>query len=268
MKKLNNIMKRGIFTILVLVLLISPVLAARYETPNFIINAKDPIQAKQYGDAAEHFRKELAMAYFGKEMPTWGDRCPININTNKDLGAGGATTFVFNHGEVFGWKMDIQGSHERLLDSVIPHEVMHMITASFLRQPLSRWADEGVSTSIEHVSERQNHRKMLIEFLHNKRGIPFTNLFSMKEYPSDIMPLYAQGFSLTEFLIDIGGTKKFGEFLMDWKKYKGAAYNDVEAWKMALKENYGTANLAKLQNTWLNWVENGFPNICTEGETV
>ena len=47
-------------------------------------------------------------------------------------GAGGATSFVFDRGEVFGWKMNIQGSRERILDSVLPHEVTHTIFAFVL----------------------------------------------------------------------------------------------------------------------------------------
>ena len=57
--------------------------------------------------------------------------------------------------EVFGWDMKIQGSEERVLDSVLPHEVTHTIFASHFRQPLPRWADEGACTTVEHVSETQ-----------------------------------------------------------------------------------------------------------------
>lgn len=238
-------------------LLVCAVLAismgARYETPNFMIETKDPQQAKQYGDAAERFRRELAIEWLGEEMPRWGDRCPITVNVGKRLGAGGATTFVFNHGEVFGWRMSIQGSHERILDSVLPHEITHMILASFFRQPLPRWADEGAATSVEHISERARHRQMLVEFLQTQRGIPFNNMFAMKEYPADIMPLYAQGFSLSEYLIQQGGKQKFLAFLKDGL--------EGERWSDAIRHHYGHQNMGILQNTWLGWVAQGFPDI-------
>ena len=61
--------------------------------------------------------------------------------------------------------MSIQGSRQRILDSVLPHEVTHTIFASHFRQPLPRWADEGACTTVEHASERAKQEKMLIEFL-------------------------------------------------------------------------------------------------------
>ena len=88
-----------------------------------------------------------------KRLPAWSKPCPIHAQVAPKLGAGGATSFVFDRGEVFGWKMNIQGSRERILDSVLPHEVTHTIFASYFRQPLPRWADEGACTTVEHRSE-------------------------------------------------------------------------------------------------------------------
>ena len=56
---------------------------------------------------------------------------------------------------------------------------------------------------------------MLIDFLKTQRGIPFNEMFTMKDYPSDVMPLYAQGHSLAQWLIESRGRKAFLEFLAD-----------------------------------------------------
>ena len=114
--------------------------------------------------------------------------------------------------------MSIQGSRERILDSVLPHEITHMIFASHFRRPLPRWADEGGATSVEHGSERDKYRQMLLTFLRNGRGIAFNQMFAMMEYPPDYMPLYAQGYSLAEFLIQRGGRQRYVEFLDDGLK--------------------------------------------------
>ena len=103
----------------------------------------------------------------------------MTVQVGPHLGAGGATTFMFDRGEVFGWRMSIQGSAERILDSVLPHEITHMIFASHFRQPLPRWADEGGATSVEHVSERTNTTSMLDQFLRTGRGIAFNQMFAM-----------------------------------------------------------------------------------------
>ncbi len=97
--------------------------------------------------------------------------------------------------------MSVQGSHERVLDSVLPHEVTHTIFATHFGRPLPRWADEGACTTVEHPSERNKQTRLLYEFLTTGRGIAFNRMFAMTEYPADILPLYSQGFSLAKFLI-------------------------------------------------------------------
>lgn len=224
-------------------------LGASYRTQNFIVNAPTADMAKGIGDAAERYREDLAVEWLGKPLPPWSRPCPITAQVGRNLGAGGATSFVFDRGEVFGWTMSIQGSYERLLDSVLPHEVTHTIFASHFRQPVPRWADEGACTTVEHTSERTKQHQMLIQFLKTGRGIPFSAMFAMKEYPADVLPLYAQGHSLAGFFIGQGGKAKFLEFI--------AFGLEDENWTGAVKKYYGFGDLAQLQNVWLDWVRNG-----------
>jgi hypothetical protein len=228
-------------------------MGAKYRTPNFIIETRDPQLAEQLGKAAEKYRRELAVTWLGKPMPDWSRPCPVTIHVGPHLGAGGATTFVFDRGEVFGWRMAIQGSAERLLDSVLPHEITHMIFASHFRRPLPRWADEGGATSVEHASELMKHRRMLVFYLKNGGGIPFSRMFALTEYPRKMMLLYAQGYSLADFLIQKGGRRKFVDFLGDGLK--------DNQWSAAIARHYGIRNLGALQSTWLAWVKDGSPPL-------
>ena len=227
--------------------------AAGYKTANFVVSAPTPQLAKEIGDQAEVYRKQLAIEWLGKELPPWSKPCPINAQVQPNLGAGGATSFVFDRGEVFGWKMNIQGSRERILDSVLPHEVTHTIFASHFRQPLPRWADEGACTTVEHPSEVSKQERNLIQFLKTGRGIPFSQMFAMKEYPSDVMPLYAQGHSLSEWLIESRGRKAFLEFVGDGMK--------DENWPRAVHEHYGFTSLLTMQTAWNDWVKQGRPHL-------
>lgn len=226
-------------------------MGARQRTANFIVETSDPNFAQQVAQTAEKCRHDLAIEWLGKEMPKWAQPCVMRVQVGG--GAGGATTFIFDRGEVFGWQMSIQGSPERILDSVLPHEITHMVYASHFRQPLPRWADEGGATSVENVSERTKHRQMLNQFLQTGRGIAFGQMFAMTEYPADIMPLYAQGYSLAEFLIQTAGRRKYIEFLGD-----GLQNND---WPGAVQRHYGTQDLGHLQNVWLAWVRQGYPAL-------
>jgi hypothetical protein len=228
-------------------------LGASYRTPNFIVEASSQQFAKQIGDAAETYRRELAKLWVGRELRNWASPCPIRVRDGARIGAGGMTSFVFDKGHVFGWQMSIQGSRERILDSVLPHEVTHTIFASYFRQPLPRWADEGACTTMEHISERAKQNKMLIHFLKSRHGIPFSQMLVMKEYPREVLPLYSQGHSLTRFLIEQGNRSKFLQFIKDGMQ------NDQ--WTAAVSEHYGYSSLTELQNVWLEWVKQGSPPL-------
>ncbi len=235
-------------------------MGARRRTANFVVDTSDPALAAVIAQAAEKFRHDLAVAWLGKAMPDWSQPCVMTVEVGPRLGAGGATTFVFDRGEVFGWRMTIQGSRERLLDSVLPHEITHMIFASHFRQPLPRWADEGGATCVEHVSEQAKHRRMLRLFLRTGRGIAFSRMFAMREYPRDIMPLYAQGYSLADYLIQQGGKRKYIRFLEDGLK--------TEQWSAAIARHYDVSGLGTLQTTWLAWIEQGSPQLKSPQQTT
>jgi hypothetical protein len=175
--------------------------------------------------------------------------------------AGGETSFAFvtdhrQQSRPRSWEMKIFGPPERLLDSVLPHEVTHTIFASHFGQPLPRWADEGACTIVEHESERRKNHQMLIDFLHTNRGIPFNRMFEMKQYPHDILPLYAQGHSLSKFLVMQKGKRHFLDFIA-----AGMAAEQqgplLRGWDRATKEYYGFRDLSELQEAWISWVRAG-----------
>ncbi|MEZ6087677.1 MAG: hypothetical protein R3C05_06560 [Pirellulaceae bacterium] len=224
-----------------------------YRTQNFIVQASSPQFAKQVGDSAEQFRHQLAKEWLGHELPPWPVPCPIRVQDAPNLGAGGATEYTPTPGGVRDFRMSIQGTQERILDSVLPHEVTHTILATHFGRPLPRWADEGASTTVEHVSEKARHEQMLREFLSSNRGIPMNRLFMMRDYPSDILPLYAQGFSVARFLIEQGGKRKFIDFV-------GETLNGSQ-WTTAVRRHYGYESLRELQDTWLQWVADGSGSV-------
>jgi len=242
----------------ILAALLTVLMGASYRTPNYVIQTADPQLAERFGKAAEKYRHDLAIEWTGEAMPNWSQPCVVTVNVGPHLGAGGATTFVFERGEVYGWRMNIQGSAERVLDSVLPHEITHMIFASHFRAPLPRWADEGGATSVEHITERAKHQRMLVQFLRTGRGIAFNQMFAMTEYPPDVMPLYAQAQSLVDFLIQQGGRRRFVAFLDEGMK--------SDQWAAAVQHHYGISDLGVLQNTWLGWVARGCPAIQRQPE--
>ena len=245
---------------------VSDAVAQRYNSPattqNFAVYANDPAFAQRVAQEAERYRRELSIEWLGYEISPWEERCPIAVEIG--LHAGGETSFAFvtppqgGRGFPTGWQMKIFGPPDRLLDAVLPHEITHTIFATHFGRPLPRWADEGACTTVEHVSERQKNHNMLVSFLGGtpSRGIPFNRMFTMRNYPNDILPLYAQGYSLAKFLIQKKGRKPFLDYLetgMDNER-PGA---ELVAWDHATNQHYGYRDLSDLQLAWMDWLRNG-----------
>lgn len=246
-----RVLRRGMP--LLVTILAATHLGAGYRTRNFMVQTHDPGLARAIAESAEQYRKTLAIQWLGRELPPWPQPCPIVAKVAPQLGAGGVTSFMFDRGRPFDWRMTIEGSAERVLDSVLPHEVTHTIFATHFGGPLPRWADEGACTTVEHASERAKHDRMLHEFLTTNRGIPFNQMVAMSEYPPDILPLYAQGHSVVDFLVRQGGHQAFIQFVE--QAMQGGD------WNRALRTTYPYQDLSDLQVNWVNWLRDGRPNL-------
>jgi hypothetical protein len=246
---------RGVATALVVCALLAATefsaSAADYRTRNFIILAPDQQLAVAVGTAAEDFRRDLAMYWTGSELPPWPQPCPIRVVAGANLAAQGVTTY--NPRPVKDFQMEVVGTPERILDSVLPHEVTHTILATYFGRPLPRWADEGICTTVEHVSERRKHENKLREFLGTRRGIAMNRLFLLTEYPNDVLPMYAQGYSVCRFMIEQQGPRTFVNFLKDYMQHP--------SWTTNVRKHYGYESLRELQEYWLAWVEAGSGDV-------
>ncbi|MDA8743499.1 hypothetical protein N9N28_02595 [Rubripirellula amarantea] len=221
--------------------------AAGFRTQNFIIQAPTPALARSVGEAAENYRDQLAEYWLGQRLPPWPTPCPVRVVSGPNLAAQGVTTY--NRSPVRDFQMEVVGTPERILDSVLPHEVTHTVLATHFGRPLPRWADEGICTTVEHESERSKHEAKLREFLGSRRGIAMNRLFLLTEYPSDVLPMYAQGYSVCRFLIEQQDAQTFITFLQD--------YMQNPSWTANIKKHYGYDSLAQLQEYWLAWVAEG-----------
>lgn len=233
---------------------IQPCSAATYRTKNFVIEAPTAEFARQVGEYAELYRKDLALEWVGREMPNWSAPCPVYVKVGT-MGAGGSTTFSFDRGQVHGWNMNVQGSEERILDSVLPHEINHTIFACYFRRPLPRWADEGAASLIEHASERKRLQDIHSRVMGTPRKITLQQLLTIKEYPKDmhqVLALYAEGHSLADYLIQRSDKPTYLAFLQTAHE---------QGWDAALEKHYQYRSLQDLERQWDGWVMAGSPTL-------
>src|SRR5580704_18491198 len=80
---------------------------ATFTTANFVVTTGDANFARQCAQTAEKFRAQLARECLGHELPRWFRPCQVSVTVGQ-IGAGGATTFTFAAGQVFGWDMRVQ----------------------------------------------------------------------------------------------------------------------------------------------------------------
>ncbi|MCA9057757.1 MAG: hypothetical protein KDA85_04635 [Planctomycetaceae bacterium] len=237
--------------------------AATYQTRNFSVTADSPELAREVGEAAEVYRRKLAIYWTGESLPNWSRPCRVRVREGAMLPASGQTTFQFSRGEVFDWKMVVNGSKERILDSVLPHEVNHTVFACYFRRPLPRWADEGAATLFEDRSEQVKQIGLLNQIIDgSSERFTLRQLLGMKEYPSKHRPmliLYAQGYSLADFLVQQKGQKTYLKFLNDGEK---------NGWEEAIRMNFDHAGIDSLEQNWQGWVLAGMPKMTAPRDTM
>jgi hypothetical protein len=230
-------------------------LGASYRSQNFVVEAPTPQFAQQVAQYAENYRREKAMQWLGMEMRPWGQPCPLRVTVTMN-GSGGATSFAFDKGAILSMDMHIEGSADRLLASVLPHEVTHTVFAYYYRTPMPRWADEGGAVLSEDELERSRHDQLVRQILSTPgRAFPLRRLFALRDYPRDVMVLYAEGYSVTNFLVGLSDRPTFLRFVAqgmngDWDGAVRAYYHfntieDLErAWVRQLSSPRTGATLA------------------------
>jgi len=236
----------------------SRVSAAVFETTNFYVEAPTPELARKFGEMAEFYRRQKALEWLGREMPPWPERCYLRVRI--ELGsAGGATTFSFHpRGGVASQQMEIRGEVRQLLHSVLPHEITHTVFAHYFGRPVPRWADEGGSVLSENEEERFQHDIRCREILNAGRAYVLRVLFRMAEYPRDMIVVYAQGYSVTAFLVERGGggqagRAKFLQFLSIGMQGSDPRYHGtLESWNEAARRIYGFESIDALEKAWLD----------------
>ena len=252
-----------------------PADAANYTTANFSVTAPSDALARQFGDMAEHYRKEKALQWLGQEMPNWPRRCPLEVKIGAG-GAGGATTFTFggdgSRGVVSSQHMEIHGPARQLLDSVLPHEITHTVLAHHFGRPVPRWADEGGSVLSENDEERFNHDVRCRELLNAGRGIRLSVLFRMAEYPHDMIVLYAQGYSVSAHLVERGGggvagRQKLLQFLgIGMQGGDQRNHGTVESWNQAARQVFGVNSIDDLEQQWLDALKSPPSRVAARGD--
>src|SRR5262249_36733549 len=96
----------------------------------------------------------------------------------------------------------------------------------------------------EDQRERQRHDQIAIDLLTRGGELPLARLFQIEDYPNDLMSFYGQGYSISRFLIEMGGRPRFLQFVRDGLK---------GGWDTATRAHYELSNVRELDRAWRSW---------------
>ncbi|CAN5799926.1 hypothetical protein BH23PLA1_BH23PLA1_36050 [soil metagenome] len=235
-------LRRGARLLIVFVAL-PMLMGASARSRNFVVEAPTEEAAQSIARHAETFRQSIAVEWLGQELPDWSQPCPIKVKITEGE-AGGVTSFGFAGGRVTDQRMSVEGRLDRIIASALPHEVTHTIFAAYFGGPMPRWADEGASLLSEDDRERDRHDQIAARLLARQGAWPLGRLFSIEEYPQDLMGFYGQGYSVSRFLVEIGGRPRFLHFVKDGMQ---------RGWDVSARDHYGLANCRELDLAWRSW---------------
>ncbi len=227
-----------------LILILVPWLGgASYRSTNFVVEAQSREVAQRVAERAESCRVTIARAWLGRDLPNWERPCPVKVRLTPGE-AGGVTSFGFHEGHVTDQTMTVEGRLDRILASALPHEVTHTVFAAFFGGPMPRWADEGASLLSEDQRELSRHDQIATDLLAHRGELPLARLFNIQEYPKDLMSFYGQGYSISRFLVEMGGRPRLLRFVRDGLK---------DGWDPATRAHYQLADVRELDRARRAW---------------
>ncbi|MFO0809195.1 MAG: RNA polymerase sigma factor [Gemmataceae bacterium] len=222
----------------------APGAKATVRTANFVVTGPTSELARRFVDEAERQRRNIALLWLGKEMPDWPRPCPLHVSP-KVSGAGGNTKLNYDfQGGYEVLSMQVEGETERMLQSVLPHEVAHTVLAHYFRYPVPRWADEGAALQSEDDRDRRMHDRVVRDYLNGRKAVALRRLFALKDYTEveNVMVVYAQSYSVTRFLLTTKDRPTFLRFVGDGMKGD---------WDAASRTHYGFETVEALEAAWL-----------------
>lgn len=210
--------------------------------------------------AEDYYRRIARDIGFVRYKDFWlaDKRCKIYIykthqdyikSTNQPDWSGGCVSYKEKVIKTYQWS-------EHLLDSLLPHELTHIIFREFVgfeNKNIPLWLDEGIACYEERHKRRESH--LLVKRAIYRGGyIPLEELSKLditKESDVELADLfYAEATSIVEFLIKRHTPSRFTELcrlLRDGKKLDET-----------LKFVYHFKDLNDLEDEWLRYIRNKF----------
>jgi tetratricopeptide (TPR) repeat protein len=191
--------------------------------------------------------------------PDWGGKVKVFIHrdqgeytaaTGQGAWSGGMSRFVITPGRsLSGMELHSWQTSPRLLNSVLPHELTHLLLNSRLSSPqdLPRALHEGLAILMEPAYRQGHYLSFLRDRLKNQTSLPLDELLARTEYPPEPDFFYAQSFALVAYLVQQQGLQEVLGLLQEGVRGQGLLDRLV---RLA-----GARSAEEFESDWLNWVK-------------
>ncbi len=206
-------------------------------------------------DKAENYYNSIIedLGFRRFDFWSWENRAKIFLYNNSADYLKDTNSLAWSGAQVWVQNRTIKTfiGQQSFFDSILPHEMTHMIFREFvgLKIGLPLWIDEGVSCSQEksYLAMRMKTAKSSIE---NNTSLKFDKLFQI--YAAGLIPavndFYAQSASIITFLLNKYDRQQFLDF--------SRKIRDGIHWQKALLDAYRFANVEELESAWKNYMLN------------
>lgn len=225
------------------------------ETDNFQIVHFNAALAEKAAEAAEFSRSDI-MSKMGLVPQTktkikiilYRTQSEYTSRTAQPEWTGGCSKFSFESGHLVDAQIHSWQTSPRLLKSVLPHEITHLIVNSCIAEQsaLPRCLHEGFAVMMEPTFRQEYFMNFLRLRIKSRDFIPLSDLIAARDYPRDPEFFYAEGFALASYLVQEKGMSAAVSLI---KNASSANKPDAELMRVS-----GRRSIDDLQTEWLEWI--------------
>jgi tetratricopeptide (TPR) repeat protein len=232
--------------------------AQKFESDHFIVFHYNETLARQVAGAAEYHRDRIASEL--SLTGTWRGKAKIFLHrTQQEYTAataqpewtGGSSKFSFSGGQIHDPQVHSWQTSPRLLKSVLPHEIAHLVVNANLGDAASlpKSLHEGFAVLMEPRFRQDYFLNFLRVRLKSQDFIPLADLLIAKDYPRDPEFFYAEGFAILQFICQEKGATSAVPLL---KAGGGSGAVQAELLKIS-----GSRSVEELEAGWKKWILGG-----------
>ncbi len=203
----------------------------------------------------------------------------VTVVYTRGAEAGSSSELTFADGRLTRAWVYLAGPLEDVLENDLPREMTHVVLANHLGKPLPRWAADGAALIGESPKNQAEYDRACREMLEQGRAVRLSVLFKMTDAPKGQAHSYAQGHSVTRYLLTrrvvltppaLRDLPHVGELFRNPARPEAAflAFAQVGAegdWDKAARAVYGFDGVEALEKAWVGWMSTPESRL-TKGE--